>query len=104
MMCTYAHLPGDHVLITNPADLGRAARHARRERGMTQSQLSAAADVSRRWLADFEAGKPTAEVGLVFRVVHALGLVIELSPWSAPDLDLDEVIRTYGQAAGTDKG
>jgi HTH-type transcriptional regulator / antitoxin HipB len=36
---------------------------------MTQVQPADRAGVSRRWLSDLEAGKPTAEVGLVFKVV-----------------------------------
>ena len=88
------------MIVANPVDLGLFARDERRRRRMSQSQLSAAANVSRRWLTDFESGKPTAEIGLVFRVIHALGLVLEISPWNSSDFDLDDVIRTYGQVAG----
>ncbi len=76
---------------------------------MTQTQLCAAAGVSRRWLADLEAGKPTVEIGLVFRVMHALSRVllaanVELAP---DGIDLDEVLRDYenpGRSAGVSDG
>jgi y4mF family transcriptional regulator len=79
--------------VSNPADLGLLVRDERRRLGMTQADLGAAADVSRRWLSDLEAGKPTAAVGLVFRVLHALGVIMEVSRPGASDVDLDEVIR-----------
>lgn len=87
------------MIVANPADLGLFARDERRRRRMSQSQLSTVANVSRRWLTDFESGKPTAEIGLVFRVIHALGLVLEISAWNSSDFDLD-VIRAYGHVAG----
>lgn len=64
---------------------------------MTQTDLSAAAEVSRRWLSELESGKPTAEVGLVFKVLHALGMVVEASPMPETDFDLDDVIRAQRQ-------
>lgn len=53
--------------------------------------------MSRRWLSDLEAGKATAEVGLVLRVLHALGLTVEANRL-APDpdqIDLDEHLRQF---------
>jgi HTH-type transcriptional regulator / antitoxin HipB len=66
---------------------------------MTQADLSASAQVSRRWLSDLEAGKPTAEIGLVFKVLHALELTLEASPaeLGPGDFDLDDVLRAQGQ-------
>lgn len=87
------------MIMRNPADLGRALRQERRQRHMSQAELCATAGVSRRWLTDFESGKTTAEIALVFRVVHALGLVIEVSPWNPPDFDLDDIIRDYADAS-----
>lgn len=81
--------------ITNPHDLGRYVRERRRDRGETQAALAEAAGVSRRWLADLEAGKSTAEVGLVFRTLAALDLMIDARPAdSSPDhFDLDQHLR-----------
>ena len=76
-------------------DLGLYVRDRRRRLGMTQANLSVSARVSRRWLSDLEAGKPTAEVGLVFRVLHALNVALDASPAQrAPGrVDLDEILR-----------
>jgi transcriptional regulator with XRE-family HTH domain len=73
---------------------------------MTQATLGASAQVSRRWLSDLEAGKPTAEVGLVFKVLHALELTLEASPAEiGPDgFDLDDVLRAHGQTGPEETG
>lgn len=94
-MFPYVHIGGLIMRITNPRDLGRYVRERRRDRGETQAALAKAAGVSRRWLADLEAGKPTAEVGLVFRALAALDLMIDARPAdSSPDhFDLDEHLR-----------
>jgi transcriptional regulator with XRE-family HTH domain len=63
---------------------------------MSQHDLAVRATVSRRWLSDFEAGKPTAEVGLVFKVISALGLSVELRPASEPEIDLDAYLDAMG--------
>jgi y4mF family transcriptional regulator len=88
------------MFASNPSDLGRIVRGARRKRRMSQTQLCAESGVSRRWLSDFEAGKPTAELGLVFKVLHALGLAMEVSPAPALEFDLDEIIEAYGRRGG----
>jgi transcriptional regulator with XRE-family HTH domain len=62
---------------------------------MTQNDLAVLAQVSRRWLSDLEAGKPTAEIGLVFKLLHALGLTLEASPAQPgpDDIDLNDILR-----------
>jgi transcriptional regulator with XRE-family HTH domain len=84
--------------IANAQDLGRYVRDRRRHRGQTQTDLAAAANVSRRWLADLEAGKPTAEIGLVFRTIGALDLMVDVrSAYPPPDhVDLDRHLRGLG--------
>lgn len=47
---------------------------------MSQAELAARAGVSRKWIYEFEAGKPNAEVGLLLRVLDALGLTLEVIP------------------------
>jgi y4mF family transcriptional regulator len=81
--------------MATPKDLGLYLRDQRNDLGLTQAQLCAAAAVSRRWLSDLESGKPTAEIGLIFRVLHALGVTLDASPTApAPDgFDLDDVLR-----------
>jgi y4mF family transcriptional regulator len=97
--------PGPDVRLDNAQNLGLFVRAERQRQSLTQTQLCAAAGVSRRWLADLEAGKPTVEIGLVFRVMHALGRVllaanVELGP---DGIDLDEVLRDYEHPARTDE-
>lgn len=83
--------------ITSARDLGSYVRDRRRRLGQTQTELAAAAQVSRRWLADLEAGKPTVAIGLVFRTLDALGLMLEARPaGQAPgQIDLDEHLRRF---------
>jgi y4mF family transcriptional regulator len=83
--------------ITSPRDLGRYVRDRRRHRGQSQTELAEAANVSRRWLSDLEAGKPTAEVGLVFRTLDALGLIVDVRLDEVPPglIDLDDVLDRY---------
>lgn len=62
---------------------------------MSQAALAEAAGVSRRWLSALESGKATAEIGLVLRTTHALGLVLSLAPEvrGPHTIDLDEVLK-----------
>lgn len=83
--------------IGNPRDLGLLIRQSRLDLGKTQAELAGQARVSRRWLADLEAGKATAELGLVLRTLHALDLVLDVSP-STPgpdDIDLNAVLDSF---------
>ena len=71
--------------INSIRDLVAAVRGRRQSLGLSQAELAARARVSRQWISEFEAGKPTAELGLVIRLVDALGLRL-----SVDDLDVDE--------------
>ncbi len=97
------------MLIRSIRDVAATVRGARQDAGLTQSDLAGLAGVSRKWVYEFEAGKPAAELGIVLRVVEALGLELELRPVSrrpptdrGPDLvDLDALLR---QLQGDDGG
>jgi y4mF family transcriptional regulator len=89
------------VRLATADDLGRYVRNRRLELGLTQSDLSAVADVSRRWLSEVEAGKATAEIGLVFRVLRALDVTVEANTLRAAQIDLDEIIN-YHRAPRTE--
>ncbi|SCE88900.1 HTH-type transcriptional regulator / antitoxin HipB [Micromonospora viridifaciens] len=102
MMCTDAHIGGP-VRIGNVRDLGRYVRDRRRELGLTQTGLATEAGVSRRWLSDLEAGKESAEVGLVLRTLAALNLMVDAVPLEtlpAPGVDLDDLLRRLGPSDG----
>ena len=60
-------------------DLGAALRQARKELGLTQSELALAAGVGVRFLVELEAGKPTVRLEHVLRVVDALGGSLQLN-------------------------
>jgi len=81
--------------IDSARDLGRFVRDQRRVAGWSQAVLAERAQVSRRWLSDLEAGKPTAEVGLVFKVVAALSLVIDVQAAPVPEIDLDAYLDGF---------
>lgn len=85
--------------LNNARDLGLYVRDRRRRLNLTQVQLAGSAQVSRRWLSDLEAGKATAEIGLVFKVLHALEVALDASPVErdAGDIDLDDIFRTRAQ-------
>jgi HTH-type transcriptional regulator / antitoxin HipB len=59
-------------------DLAATVRGRRRDLGISQAELAARAGVSRKWVYEFEAGKPAAELRLILRVLDALGLTLEL--------------------------
>jgi HTH-type transcriptional regulator/antitoxin HipB len=92
--------------IDSLRDLAAAARGRRLGLGLTQAELAARARVSRQWLNEFEAGKPTAELGLVIRLLDALGLRFFVGEPSggtgshpSPDaaVDLDALLDDYGE-------
>jgi HTH-type transcriptional regulator / antitoxin HipB len=83
--------------LGNTVDLALFVRDRRRALSMTQAQLAANAGVSRRWLSDLEAGKSTAEVGLVFKVVSALGLFLDVRPEPEDSIDLDTYLDSLGR-------
>jgi HTH-type transcriptional regulator/antitoxin HipB len=56
-----------------PEELGKAIREARRDAGLTQAQVAAAAGVGLRFLIELEAGKPTAQLGKALAVLSILG-------------------------------
>lgn len=82
--------------IGDAQELGRYVRDRRRAAGMSQEALAARALVSRRWLTEMESGKATAEVGLILKVVAALGLYVDLLPVPAPEIDLDAYLDNLG--------
>ena len=83
--------------IGDSDDLGNYLRGQRRALGLTQTDVAARARVSRRWLSDLEGGKPTAEVGLVLKVIAALDMYLALQLEPTPEIDLDELLNNLGR-------
>lgn len=66
--------------MRSPTEIGSLVRATRLEGGLTQSQLGAKIGASRFWVAEFERGKPRAELGLALKALRALGLVLTIEP------------------------
>ncbi|PDT81690.1 type II toxin-antitoxin system Y4mF family antitoxin [Sinorhizobium sp. BJ1] len=64
--------------VRSPADIGAVVRGARREQNLRQDELAGVAGVGLRFIVDLEAGKPTAQLGKVLRVLQTLGCSIEI--------------------------
>ena len=64
--------------IDTPQALGQIARAARKRLGLTQPQLALAAGVGVRFIVELEAGKPTVRLESVLRVLHALGVQLNV--------------------------
>lgn len=66
---------------------------------MSQDELASRAGVSRKWIVEFEAGKPSAEFALVIRVLDALGIALELGSQNMPrdktPVDLDDILDEH---------
>ncbi len=83
--------------ITSARDLGAAVRGRRISLGLSQAELARQAGVSRPWLSNVEAGKPTAEFGRILRLIDALGtrLHLEVGGDEARTVDLDALLIEY---------
>jgi y4mF family transcriptional regulator len=60
--------------ITSPKKLGQIIRIGRKQKKLTQTELSDLAGVGRRFLSELENGKPSLEFGKVITVANALGI------------------------------
>ncbi len=97
--------------VTVARDLGLAVRGRRRELSMSQADLATRSGVSRKWLSQFEQGKPTVELGVLLRVLDALQMELTVAPVSPADsqevdtssrehLDLDEILDEFDEDSG----
>jgi HTH-type transcriptional regulator/antitoxin HipB len=91
--------------IASAQDLGHYVRERRRKLDLTQAQLASRAKVSRRWLSDLEAGKETAEFGLVLRTLHTLGVIVDVQPEEKTgQVGLDVFLNQYRDRARNGRG
>jgi HTH-type transcriptional regulator / antitoxin HipB len=65
--------------------------------GLTQAGLASQIGTSRKWISEFEAGKPPAELGLVPCAVEGVGLVLHIGATDASQApaDLDLILDEY---------
>lgn len=82
--------------IHSTQQLGQALRAARKQLGLTQSQLALAAGVGVRFIVDLEAGKSTLRLETALRVIEALGGEINLSGLPLSTVDKTTVGNGHG--------
>ena len=63
----------------NMKELGEFIAAERKRQGVTQLQLSQAADVGRRFVVEVESGKATVQAGKLLKVLDTLGVSIALT-------------------------
>ena len=86
--------------IQSIGDLAAAVRGRRRDLRLSQAELATRAGVSRKWIYQFEGGKPAAELRLILRVLDALDLALDVThdeqeTTGRPSSDLDTVIEEH---------
>lgn len=67
------------IELRTVSDAANAVRGRRIELGLSQAALAKLVGVSRKWVYEFEAGKPRAELRLVLAVFDAVGLALSTS-------------------------
>jgi HTH-type transcriptional regulator / antitoxin HipB len=93
------------MAVRSIRDIAVAARGRRQELGLSQAELARRAGVSRKWISEFETGKPTAELGLVLRVLDELGFRLDLHGESSTksrdrdSVDLDTLLERFRHPA-----
>ena len=75
----------EYASISMPEDIGEVVRSARLQLGWSQTELAQRCGASQRFVSEFERGKPSAEVGKVLQVLHALGLSFAISTTRTPE-------------------
>ena len=66
------------IAITSTDALGQVIRTVRKHSHIRLDDLAATAGVSKQFTSDVEHGKPTMQLGLVFKLLAELGIVLEL--------------------------
>lgn len=72
------------MLIHDARELGLRMRDQRLALGLTQTALAARVGVGRLWVSKMERGNAGAEVGLVFKALGALGLLVDVRAEASP--------------------
>ncbi|WP_066338076.1 helix-turn-helix domain-containing protein [Azohydromonas lata] len=83
------------IQIDDMASFGLALRAARRASQLRLDDLAAFAGVSKQFVSDAEHGKPTLQMGLVFKLLEQIGAHLQLD---LPEAAVQEMQRL--QAAG----
>lgn len=75
--------PLTYLGMRSPSRIGRALRSARRDAGLTQAELAAAASVSREAVSVLENGQRSARVETLNAILFGLGYELAFVPLSA---------------------
>lgn len=77
------------IPLRSVADVGLAIRAVRRGSKVRLDDLASLAGVSKQFTSDVEYGKPTAQMGLVFKLLEELGisLVAGIPDSAVPELE-----------------
>jgi len=62
------------VSIRSVRELGELVRHERKRQQVTQVEVSQLTNLGSRFVVDFEAGKPTLQIGKALEVIKTLGI------------------------------
>jgi len=66
------------VNVRTIRDIGLMARDRRKTLGWTQQDLAGRIGSQKKWVVEFEAGKPTLEAGRMMLAINILGLEFSL--------------------------
>ena len=79
-----------NYLIHSPNDLGLLLRAVRKSENVRQDDLAATVGVSKQFASDVENGKPTAQIGLVLKLLQEAGVTLSAD---IPDAAVQEFDR-----------
>ncbi len=65
-------------MFKTPREAGMILRQLREDAGLSQGDLAEKAHVSKRWLVNFENGKPSVDMSLVMDCFSVLGAGFEV--------------------------
>jgi HTH-type transcriptional regulator / antitoxin HipB len=83
------------IAIKSTSELGELIRNRRNTLGLRQQDLALAANVGVRFIVDAENGKETSQIGLVLRLLEALGIKLTADMSPAPAAQTDNDIATF---------
>ncbi len=67
-------------VVVSTGDVGQLVRSHRKNKQLTLENTAGLANLSVRFLSEFERGKDTAEIGKVLKALRILGLEVSIRP------------------------
>lgn len=78
-------------LARTPQQIGKALRAARREKGLTQSELAALSGQRQELISKIESGSAGTAIGAICALLAALGLEFAVRPRSTAAPDIEDI-------------